>query len=775
MMQKLSVFLVSAAVSLSSLMAQELVGVPDECDAGVYNSPEYLLQGKIPGVKIGVTDGNLAGYLNTHIRGFNSTFSTSSPLWVVDGVVLSDCTSQIQDPFDALTYGTFNYSSKVSQLDFLNLYDIETIEVLRNVSETSKYGSRGANGVILITTKKGKTQKPSFVLHSNLGFPFSNGLTHNHDISLGYNQNKASLRLSAFYRDFTTQYVGGAGDRNGGARLNYDFRSNKNIWLGFNVFAAMGRQTLVSSAATYGVPTMGLAMQGVQIPDVLNSVEGWVNDHDDYADYFRSNGNIYLQLNFLKYCNWKTDVNFDINNSTRYYWYGLQTEFGKKFNRAAAIDATALFSYQVNTALNFERHIKVNHKVSATLSGSFYGDVNRFNKMSGDHFMTDALREKGFSLRESMSAPRHISRQYNTWSVGGDVSYTYRSYVGVGASCIADRQMRYDSQFCVYPSVNAWIDIREMVMQENEAISSLRLTGGWGKAGYRAYLPYQLTDRAIDRSLIDAALAEQNIVIDHSDPKTTLGNYFEGYDYGSSDEWNIGVRAAFLKNRISLFLGYYSKHTTETFTIFGFGKKRFEDSHIWKPCDRWELVSDSDEIVNRGFEGSVSANIISRPHFAWNASLNLASSGFDMHYILNDILKDFNPFPKLYGGFGSHFDVYGVSVGLQFNGAAGFDICNMTRMMAEQATELSADYVEKGDYLRLTNASIGYDIPMEKVKWIKNLRVSLTGTNLFTLTGYSGINPDVNVFGADGNKYSGIDYGALPLIRNILLGISVEF
>ena len=271
-----------------------------EFSKGVYVSPEYLLQGTVSGVRLSSGDGNIAGALTTTIRSHNSSFITSNPIWVIDGTVLSDCSLQFQDAFDRTTYGNFNYTSKVSQLDFLNLYDIESIQVLKNVSETSRYGSRGANGVVIITTRQGLTEKPSIIWHSNIGMPFRNGLTHNHDISIGYNQKRASLRISAFYRDFQGSYTGSGFDRNGGARLNFDLRSNNNLWLGFNVFAAMGRQRLQSAAANYGVPTMGLALQGIAIADIVNTIEGWAKDHDDYANYFRTNGNIWLQLNFLK-------------------------------------------------------------------------------------------------------------------------------------------------------------------------------------------------------------------------------------------------------------------------------------------------------------------------------------------------------------------------------------------------------------------------------------------------------------------------------------------
>ena len=774
-MRKFCVLTALLFANLLALSSQTVVLDSLEYSKGVYVSPEYMLQGSLSGVKVTATDGNIAGAISTTVRGLNSSFITSNPIWVIDGTVLSDCSIQIQHAFDKTTYGDFYYSSKISQTDFINLYDIESIQVLKNLTETSKYGSRGANGVILITTKKGITEKPLISWHTNVGFPTTKGLTHNHDLSVAYNQKRASLRFSAFYRDFQGNYSGAGYDRNGGARLNYEFKSNNNVWIGFNVFASMGKHSLQSAGAAYGIPTMGLALQGIEIPEMLNSIDGWVYGHDDYANYFRSNGNIYLQLNFLKCLNWKSSINFDVNNSTRYFWNGLETEFGKRFNRTAAIDATSLFSYQVNTELNFDRHFGVYHHVITNVHGSFYGDINRFNKMSGDHFMTEALREKGFSLRESASKPRHIAKSYSTWSVGGNISYAYDKYAGINAVVTADRMTRYDDAFVVYPSVDAWVSIRELAFPSNTVVSSLNLTGGWGQAGYRSYLPYELSCRAIGHNMVDDVLNNLGIVIDNSDPQTTIANYFDGYNYGLSSEWNLGLSAGFLKNRISVDLEYYSKATTETFRIYSFGKQRFEDNFVWKTCDKWELISDTKSISNNGFHGAISALVISKPNFSWNAQLNANTSKSDIHFVLNNYIESFNPIPSFFGGFNSDFKFYGVNVSFLLDGASGFDIYNMNKMLTDAKKEISSDYVEQGDYLRLSRASIGYDIPMKNIKWINNLRVSVTGTNLFTVSKYSGVNPDVNVFGTEGNQFWGIDYGALPVISTILFGIKAEF
>ena len=94
-------------------------------------------------------------------------------------------------------------------------------------------------------------------------------------------------------------------------------------------------------------------------------------------------------------------------------------------------------------------------------------------------------------------------------------------------------------------------------------------------------------------------------------------------------------------------------------------------------------------------------------------------------------------------------------------------------MVQKGDVNITEDLVERGDYLRLDNLTVSYDVPL-KVKWIKDFKVNLSAHNLFTVTGYSGWNPDVNSFGVTARSY-GVDYGAFPLCRQFVLGVSFRF
>lgn len=138
---------------------------------GVLNASELLtgnpmsvtqgLQGKMAGVNVTQSDGAPGAGMNILIRGVNSFSTSSEPLYVVDGV-----------PFDSSTAPSSEASGShlnTNPLALINPSDIESITVLKDASSTAIYGSRGANGVVLITTKKGKQGGDRIEFAANFG------------------------------------------------------------------------------------------------------------------------------------------------------------------------------------------------------------------------------------------------------------------------------------------------------------------------------------------------------------------------------------------------------------------------------------------------------------------------------------------------------------------------------------------------------------------------------------------------------------------------------
>jgi len=131
--------------------------------AGQYTSASAMLQGRSSGVRVINNTGAPGAPVSVRIRGTNSLRGNNEPLYVVDGVILN---SAGEDVLDATNDGN-EIQQTQNGLTGLNMRDVESMEVLKDASATAIYGSRGANGVVLITTKKGKHGRGVFNVYSS--------------------------------------------------------------------------------------------------------------------------------------------------------------------------------------------------------------------------------------------------------------------------------------------------------------------------------------------------------------------------------------------------------------------------------------------------------------------------------------------------------------------------------------------------------------------------------------------------------------------------------
>ncbi len=169
------------------------------------NNPLEALQGRMAGVDIVQTSGAPGGGFDIKIRGQNSIMAGNAPLYIIDGV-----------PYDSKSFSNPNVSAQilpmgnVSPLNAINPATIESIEVLKDADATAIYGSRGANGVVLITTKRGKQGKTSFTINSSTGVA---NITRKMDLM--NTEQYLEMRREAFANDGITDYPVNAYDVNG--------------------------------------------------------------------------------------------------------------------------------------------------------------------------------------------------------------------------------------------------------------------------------------------------------------------------------------------------------------------------------------------------------------------------------------------------------------------------------------------------------------------------------------------------------------------------------
>ncbi|HEU4608547.1 MAG TPA: SusC/RagA family TonB-linked outer membrane protein, partial [Chitinophagaceae bacterium] len=131
---------------------------------GIVTTPDQLIQNRVPGLQVTTNSGQPGSATTVKIRGNNSIRAVNNPLYVVDGVPLDGRYARPN-----FGNGTFGSVPDANPLIFINPFDIQSVSVLKDASSAAIYGSRGANGVIEITTKTGSSGSPKIEVNTNIG------------------------------------------------------------------------------------------------------------------------------------------------------------------------------------------------------------------------------------------------------------------------------------------------------------------------------------------------------------------------------------------------------------------------------------------------------------------------------------------------------------------------------------------------------------------------------------------------------------------------------
>ena len=202
------------------------------------------LQGTVSGVRVNSLDGSSEGRYNINIRGINSIRTSSSPLVVVDGIYLNAYTDANLNSFWSAGDG-FRLSPNNSML-FLNPADIKNIKVLKNISETAAYGSDGANGVILITTRNSESDDVKIEWNSEMSVLspnrrsdiFGSSISNEHSVNISRSVGGAKYYISGWFND--ANGLSGSSYTYGGLRANFVTTANKYINFGLNSSISLG-------------------------------------------------------------------------------------------------------------------------------------------------------------------------------------------------------------------------------------------------------------------------------------------------------------------------------------------------------------------------------------------------------------------------------------------------------------------------------------------------------------------------------------------------------
>lgn len=647
-----SMFLEEAvAIGYGSQKKKEVTGSvasvkAEDFNPGVKSSPVGLLQGKVAGLNISRTtsDPTSTGY-NIQIRGFSTLGqgTGSAPLYIVDGV-------------------------PTSNIDNIAPDEIASMDVLKDGSAAAIYGTRGTNGVILITTKRGD----SFNDKAELALEYSGYL------NVAYINSRVGMANAEQFRSLSEATGGKLSGIDQGATTDWTRELARDAALthNHNVAISGAHRNFSYRASINAKSAQGIAKKNernevtAKLSADQTALDGWLklqydasymwyrNDYSD-ADFtmasqlnptmpvYNEDGSYYYpgnsgQWNPVEYLNAREnygDGNF-FRGSVR-ATVDIKAVPGLKVNAFAALEAGDNRNYSyTNKVLDpnkAESSDWAYRKYDMTLNQLYEGTVDYSGSWNGhsvaavagfsyQHFMDDYLdaSNKGFvmsSIKYYSIGEGQVDKDYLTTNSGrhahalaagfARVNYNYGDKYLASASLRAEGSSRFgkNNKWGYFPAVSAgWRIKGEDFMENVTAVNDLKLRAGFG-----------VTGNNLGESLKSVALLEKSDVFDYDGKPTSTYTVCQNVNpdlkWEKKYEYNLGLDYAFLDNRLYGSLEGYVRHTKDLLWYYNVPTP---------PYQYPTLLANAGQMVSYGVELALTGVPVKTKDFAWTSSLTLA-------------------------------------------------------------------------------------------------------------------------------------------------------
>lgn len=492
------------AIGYGSIKKSDITGSVSSVKVGeVSENPvvgvDQLLKGRSAGVYSNTMSAEPGGTTNIVIRGASSLSSSNQPLYVVDGIPF-DNAMDTPDPF------ADRYQSPTNGLTMLNPQDIQSIEVLKDASATAIYGSRGANGVILITTKSGKKGKTSVNLSSSLtvantikkigvldgpdfaryrnealvnsgSTPIFDGTNNPAPEDVVWTNWQNEVLRRAISQNHRLSLSSGDGDSklfmSGGVSNNQgiidktefqkvDFRVNyeKELSKRFKVTTTFALADITSkmSETNGNGGTMNrsairsmISKSPITTPisdydeeDILqNSPVNWVNDYTDDGDENTMNLKLDIQYKLTDWLTYQVRSGYNYRQKERSRYYGRTIYPGIGPGGLAGYSNLKYTGIVVENMLNINKAIAKKHFFDGVLGTTFSQADNLTYSVMASSFPDDVLRASDLSLAEVYSPSHNDQIRTRLLSFLARVNYNYKWKYYLTLSCRADGSSKF--------------------------------------------------------------------------------------------------------------------------------------------------------------------------------------------------------------------------------------------------------------------------------------------------------------------------------------------
>lgn len=827
---------------------------------------DQALQGQVAGLSVLSSTGEPSASATMVIRGTNSINSGTAPLYILDGVAIS-----------------------ASDFNTINPADIESMSVLKDASSTSIYGARASNGVIVITTRRGRNmEKANVSLKAQFGvssIAYGNWdlmntaerIQYEKETGMDAGQDYALLSqtdvnwLDAVFNKFailqnyevavsgatdkTNYFVSGAYYNQDGIapasgferysfRTNFEQRLGSKVKMGVNMMlnyqniqqADEGNYTLVTpiSAARFMLPYWNPYREDGSLASISDG--SWKGQGQNPLEWIANNPMKYKKYKALAMGFVEADLYSGLTFRSQFSAdYSHSTGFGQSFpsytpnlgEGTASRSSSDVLNLQISNTLTYKFNLSNIHDFTFMLGQEGENYHAEGFSVTGKGQTNDLLTDVAFATRVT-SWSSYADSDYARVSFFGRGEYSYSNKYFLEASVRTDGSSRFgkNNRWGVFGAVGFMWNLRneDFAAPARDWLTNAQISFSSGTAGNSSIPNYEH---------MELLGGFGNYVGDSAMRPTQPGN--EDLTWESCWTTNLGFHAGFW-NRLNVDLEFYNKYTTDMLMAVPLSYAQSNGYGY-----RWENVGG---MVNTGVEFNLAADILRIGDFSWNVNANF---GYNLNRItelyngvteyenantntklvvghplgefymnrfagvnpangdalwydkdgnITNVLKDSDrvllgkscnaPFQ---GGFGTVFSWKGLSVSAQFSFVAGrymvnndryfdesngrFATYNQSRRLLERwkqpgditdiprhgvFTEFDSRLLEDASFLRLKNLMVSYTFP--------KVRIYLQGQNLFTVTGFSGLDPEgvANIYAAQ-----------YPMSRQFTFGLDLMF
>jgi len=630
---------------------------------GVVTSPTDMIQGRIPGVNITSNGGEPGAGVSVRVRGANSIRSGQEPLYVVDGIPLDITDVQ---PSGASTSGIGSSSTK-NPLNFLNPDDIESIDVLKDASATAIYGSRGANGVVIVTTKKGKEGKTKVSYSSYVGiselpskYPvlnaseynaaraklglaaadlgsntdwqdqiFRTAYSQNHSLSLSGGNKSSNYRASLNYMNQDGIILKTGMEKYSG-RLNISTKTlNDRLTIDVGLTAARTNDQRAPLGESGGVegdlllsalklnptyPVYNADGTYYQVSDQVRNPVAMINLTNDNTQTDRVLGNISATLNIMKGLNYKVNMSVDQSKATRKVTQDAQLSYMTD-KGTATINNVELGNSMIENYLTYDFKLNNAHKFNLLVGQSYqkfriysYGMTETgFAKSTVDN-----LNELALGKYTQVSASSDITVN-ELQSFFGRVNYNLLDKYLFTVNFRADGSTKFGSnnKYGYFPSAAvAWRMSEENFIKQLDIFSNLKMRLGAGITGNQ-----EITSKIASETLGTVTGAVLNGGSTITPGYTLIRTPNPDIKWEKTTQYNWGADFGILKGRLSGTVDLFYKNTTDVQMQVA-ATMPTPANLVWTNKDL--------NIINKGVELALNAVIIDTKDFNWSANINFS-------------------------------------------------------------------------------------------------------------------------------------------------------